>query len=63
MTTATTTFSDPDTRLLRLLSEVPAYRRWEQPELDEELGHWLMDVDHQTLMTLTAAALQRLLPE
>lgn len=44
----------------RLLSDLPAYRRWDNRPLNRQLKQLVAEMDEQTLMSLTAHAVQRM---
>lgn len=48
-----------DTTAVRLLSDLPAFRHWNNRPLNRQLKHLLIGLDEQTLMSLTAHALQQ----
>jgi len=44
----------------RLLSDLPAYQRWDNRPLNRQLKQLVADLDEQTLMSLTAHAVQQM---
>jgi len=44
----------------RLLSDLPAYHRWDNRPLNRQLKQLVAELDEQTLMSLTAHAVQRM---
>ncbi len=48
-----------DPAVARLLAELPAFGRWANRPLNRQLKQLLTDMDEQTLMSLSAHALQR----
>ncbi len=49
-----------DVSAARLLSELPAYRRWDNRPLNRQLRRLIAELDEQTLMSLTAHAVKRM---
>ena len=49
-----------DVSAARLLSDLPAFRRWESRPLNRQLKQLICELDEQTLMSLTAHAVQRI---
>jgi len=49
-----------DVTAARLLSDLPAYRRWDNRPLNRQLRQLVAELDEQTLMSLTAHAVQRM---
>jgi hypothetical protein len=52
-----------DANLTRMLTQVSAFQHWQHQPLAPELARQLNAMDQQTLMTLAAEALHRLLTE
>lgn len=50
-----------EVELASVLARVPAFRRWENRSVPSELMRQLGELDEQTLMSLTALALHRLM--
>ena len=44
----------------RLLSDLPAYGRWDNRPLNRQLRQLVAELDEQTLMSLTVHAVQRI---
>lgn len=44
----------------RLLSDLPAYQKWDNRPLNRQLRQLVAELDEQTLMSLTAHAVQRI---
>jgi cell division FtsZ-interacting protein ZapD len=49
-----------DVPAARLLFDLPAYGRWDHRPLNRQLKQLLAELDDQTLMSLTAHAVQRI---
>lgn len=49
-----------DVTATRLLPDLPAFHRWDQRPLNRQLKQLLAEMDEQTLMSLTAQALQQI---
>ncbi len=49
-----------DVTAARLLSDLPAFGRWDNRPLNRQLRQLLAEMDEQTLMSLTAHAVQRI---
>jgi hypothetical protein len=49
-----------DVTAARLLSELPAFGQWDNRPLNRQLKQLLAGMDEQTLMSLTAHAVQRI---
>lgn len=48
-----------DVSAARLLSDVPAFNRWEQRPLNRQLKQLIAELDEQTLLSLTAHAVKQ----
>ena len=44
----------------RLLSDLPAYQKWDNRPLNRQLKQLVAELDEQTLMSLTAHAVERM---
>lgn len=49
-----------DVTAARLLSDLPAFSRWDQRPLNRQLKQLLAELDDQTLLSLTAHAVRRI---
>jgi hypothetical protein len=49
-----------DVTVARLLSDLPAFGRWNNRPLPRQIKQMLKEMDEQTLMSLTAHALKRI---
>lgn len=49
-----------DVSAARLLSDVPAFNRWEQRPLNRQLKQLIAELDEQTLLSLTVHAVKQI---